>query len=131
MTDMNPICPSPIFFLLFCFQGVLCGALIPRQENIQVIAYNEVLFFGHNRLLDIIHEENKLFLVFEFLDLDLKKYMDTVPTTTVTGLPLDQVKVHIPHIDHRMPSKNPMTTTMLLALGWLIDLTDPHLLTPQ
>lgn len=90
-----------------------------------------MLFFGHNRLLDIIHEENKLFLVFEFLDLDLKKYMDTVPTTTVTGLPLDQVKVHMPHIDQRISSKTPMKTTMLLALGWLINLTDPHLLTSQ
>lgn len=45
------------------------------------------------RLLDIIHDENRLYLVFEFLDLDLKKYMDTLPTTTITGLPLDQVKV--------------------------------------
>lgn len=30
------------------------------------------------RLLDIIHQESKLYLVFEFLDLDLKKYMDNV-----------------------------------------------------
>ncbi|KAJ3210803.1 Cyclin-dependent kinase catalytic subunit [Clydaea vesicula] len=29
------------------------------------------------RLLDIIHNEVKLYLIFEFLDLDLKKYMDT------------------------------------------------------
>ncbi|KAG8945135.1 Cyclin-dependent kinase catalytic subunit [Tulasnella sp. 424] len=29
-------------------------------------------------LLDIVHADNKLFLVFEFLDLDLKKYMETV-----------------------------------------------------
>lgn len=45
------------------------------------------------RLLDIIHDENRLYLVFEFLDLDLKRYMDTVPTTTNAGLPLEQVKV--------------------------------------
>jgi serine/threonine protein kinase len=31
------------------------------------------------RLLEVIHSENKLFLVFEFLDQDLKKYMDTTP----------------------------------------------------
>lgn len=30
------------------------------------------------RLYDIIHQEQKLYLVFEFLDLDLKKYMDSV-----------------------------------------------------
>ncbi|PWN26759.1 Pkinase-domain-containing protein [Jaminaea rosea] len=30
------------------------------------------------RLYDIIHQESKLYLVFEFLDLDLKKYMDNV-----------------------------------------------------
>lgn len=30
------------------------------------------------RLYDIIHQESKLYLVFEFLDMDLKKYMDNV-----------------------------------------------------
>ncbi|PWZ03609.1 putative Cdk1-cyclin-dependent kinase 1 [Testicularia cyperi] len=30
------------------------------------------------RLFDIIHQESKLYLVFEFLDLDLRKYMDTI-----------------------------------------------------
>lgn len=30
------------------------------------------------RLLDICHAEAKLFLVFEFLDLDLKRYMDKI-----------------------------------------------------
>lgn len=30
------------------------------------------------RLLDIVHSDAKLYLVFEFLDMDLKKYMDTV-----------------------------------------------------
>ncbi|KNC97503.1 CMGC/CDK/CDC2 protein kinase [Spizellomyces punctatus DAOM BR117] len=29
------------------------------------------------RLLDIVHNDAKLYLIFEFLDLDLKKYMDT------------------------------------------------------
>jgi len=31
------------------------------------------------RLLEVIHAENKLFLVFEFLEKDLKKYMDSQP----------------------------------------------------
>lgn len=68
----------------------------PSKHSSSCFYPTSFFFFGYNRLLDIIHEENKLFLVFEFLDLDLKKYMDTVPTTTVTGLPLDQVKVHMP-----------------------------------
>jgi cyclin-dependent kinase 2 len=31
------------------------------------------------RLEDVIHSDNRLYLVFEFLDLDLKKHMDTNP----------------------------------------------------
>nr|UOP56879.1 putative cyclin-dependent kinase 1 [Thecaphora frezii] len=38
------------------------------------------------RLLDIIHQENKLYLVFEFLDLDLRKYMDAVPADSNEGM---------------------------------------------
>jgi hypothetical protein len=30
------------------------------------------------RLLDIVHSDTKLYLVFEYLDLDLKRYMDKV-----------------------------------------------------
>ncbi|KAI8620621.1 kinase-like domain-containing protein, partial [Chytriomyces sp. MP71] len=30
------------------------------------------------RLLDIVHNDAKLYLIFEFLDLDLKKYMDSI-----------------------------------------------------
>ncbi|KAG0366366.1 Cyclin-dependent kinase 3, partial [Gamsiella multidivaricata] len=47
------------------------------------------------QLLDIIHDENRLYLVFEFVDLDLKKYMDTLPMTSISGLPLDQVKEYL------------------------------------
>jgi cyclin-dependent kinase len=36
------------------------------------------------RLYDVVHTEKKLTLVFEFLDLDLKKYVDQ----TDGGLPL-------------------------------------------
>ncbi|XP_067843930.1 cyclin-dependent kinase 2-like isoform X6 [Heptranchias perlo] len=42
------------------------------------------------KLLDVIHSEKKLYLVFEFLNQDLKKYMDSAPPT---GLPLQLVKV--------------------------------------
>jgi len=44
------------------------------------------------RLLDVVHSDKKLYLVFEFLDLDLKKYMDMLPSGG-GGLPLPLVKV--------------------------------------
>ncbi len=31
------------------------------------------------RLQDVVHSERRLYLVFEYLDLDLKKHMDTYP----------------------------------------------------
>ena len=31
------------------------------------------------RLIEVIHADRRLFLVFEFLDLDLKKHLDTNP----------------------------------------------------
>ena len=33
------------------------------------------------RLLDVVHSEKKLYLVFEFLSQDLKKYMDSTPAS--------------------------------------------------
>uniref|UniRef100_H2VDI9 cyclin-dependent kinase n=1 Tax=Takifugu rubripes TaxID=31033 RepID=H2VDI9_TAKRU len=43
-------------------------------------------------LRDVIHTENKLYLVFEFLHQDLKKFMDS---STVTGIPLPLVKSYL------------------------------------
>jgi len=42
--------------------------------------YNGLIInhFCNKRLIDIIHSDAKLYLVFEFLDLDLKRYMDSV-----------------------------------------------------
>lgn len=31
------------------------------------------------RLQDVVHSEKRLYLVFEYLDLDLKKHMDSTP----------------------------------------------------
>ncbi|XP_021097147.1 cyclin-dependent kinase 2 isoform X4 [Heterocephalus glaber] len=42
------------------------------------------------KLLDVIHTENKLYLVFEFLHQDLKKFMDA---SALTGVPLPLIKV--------------------------------------
>ncbi|KAI9020503.1 kinase-like domain-containing protein [Hyaloraphidium curvatum] len=43
-------------------------------------------------LRDIVHNDAKLYLIFEFLDLDLKKYMDT---TAPSGLPPNLVKSYL------------------------------------
>lgn len=45
-----------------------------------------------NRLLDIVHADQKLYLVFEFLDVDLKRYMD-VGNKSGNPISLDLVKV--------------------------------------
>lgn len=44
------------------------------------------------KLLDVVHSEKKLYLVFEYLNKDLKKFMDESPTT---GLPLPLVKSYL------------------------------------
>lgn len=44
------------------------------------------------RLLDVVPSEKKLFMVFEFLDRDLKKYMDSVPAG---GMSLPLVKSYL------------------------------------
>ncbi|EJD48954.1 Pkinase-domain-containing protein [Auricularia subglabra TFB-10046 SS5] len=43
------------------------------------------------QLLDIVHQDQKLYLVFEFLDMDLKRYMDT-RNTRKDPISLDLVK---------------------------------------
>ncbi|KAF9909173.1 Cyclin-dependent kinase 3 [Lobosporangium transversale] len=65
---------------------------VPSTAIREISLLKELRHVNVVQLLDIIHEESKLYLVFEFLDLDLKKYMDTRPGTTSTGLPIDQVK---------------------------------------
>ena len=35
-----------------------------------------------DRLQDVVHSEKRLYLVFEYLDLDLKKHMDSSPEFT-------------------------------------------------
>ena len=60
-----------------------------------------------DRLLDIVHEEAKLYLVFEFLDMDLKKYMDKViEVGDGDGLSADIVKVFVPF---NLPSRRKLT----------------------
>lgn len=46
-------------------------------------------------LLDVVHNDTKLYLVFEFLDLDLKRYMDMMKKEEEGGLSPIHVKVSI------------------------------------
>ena len=79
---------------LFYFRGLflrdwLCVCyyrLFVLRLNVFLIPLNTV------RLLDVILYEVKLYLVFEYLNLDLKKYMDSI---TTAGLPGPLVKVCI------------------------------------
>lgn len=49
----------------------------PGDRSSHLTETNPVNAPANIRLLDIVHSDSKLYLVFEFLDCDLKKYMDT------------------------------------------------------
>lgn len=42
-------------------------------------SYSACSRYLNNRLQDVVHSEKRIYLVFEYLDLDLKKYMDSCP----------------------------------------------------
>ncbi len=44
-----------------------------------------LLWLHPDRLYDILHQDQKLYLVFEMMDMDLKKYMDTVGNSEGLG----------------------------------------------
>ena len=53
--------------------------------------YSLALVISLTSLMEVLHCDRKLYLVFEFLEYDLKKYMDKhVPPS---GMPLEHVKV--------------------------------------
>ncbi|KAG8910462.1 Cyclin-dependent kinase catalytic subunit, partial [Tulasnella sp. 417] len=60
-------------------------------------------------LLDIVHDDNKLFLVFEFLDLDLKHYMEAAsspsgdPSKPVTARGLGKDVIQVVTLWYRAP----------------------------
>ncbi|KAG9063864.1 Cyclin-dependent kinase 2 [Linnemannia hyalina] len=72
-----------------------------EDEGVPSTAIREISLLKelkHNhvvQLLDVVHEESKLFLVFEYLEVDLKKYMDAHTKAQNTGLPLQQVKEYL------------------------------------
>lgn len=56
----------------FCFLSLL------PTNILQVIFNNHFLFVS--RLLDVLMQESRLYLIFEFLSMDLKKYLDSIPS---------------------------------------------------
>ena len=62
---------------------------IVRYAQSYIEAYSP-LWGIHCSLLEVLHCDRKLFLVFEYLDYDLKKFMDR---SAPTGIPHEHVKV--------------------------------------
>jgi serine/threonine protein kinase len=52
---------------------------VPSTAIREISLLKELQHTNIVRLKDVVHAENKLYLVFEFLDQDLKKYMDSTP----------------------------------------------------
>lgn len=57
-----------------------------RSLGVKRLLFSPFLLVGANlvRLLDVVNYRRKLWLVFEYLDQDLKKYMDSVPAISPT-----------------------------------------------
>lgn len=66
---------------------------VPSTAIREISLLRELDHINIVRLLDIIHADNKLFLVFEYLNQDLKKYMELY--TNKNGLPLPLVKSYM------------------------------------
>ena len=62
----------------------------------------EQLCLCFRRLEDVLMQENRLYLVFEFLSMDLKKYMDSIPNGNVMEPMLVKVNAGIPFFHLRL-----------------------------
>jgi len=65
-----------------------CNEGIPSTALREICLLKELDHPGVVKLLDIVHGEGKLYLVFEYFNLDMKKYLDKMGK----GLDVDQVK---------------------------------------
>jgi cyclin-dependent kinase len=80
-------------------------SLLKELKDENIVRYVFAILRDHNnssksilwlRLLDIVHADQKLYLVFEFLDVDLKRFMEQC--TSTGGIPMDLVKVSSPSL---------------------------------
>ena len=69
-----------------------CQVWIEMDFTLYLFGYSDLLMNLSFRLLDCIQSSEKLYLVFEFVDKDLKKYMDSL--SEPLEMPLIKVKMH-------------------------------------
>lgn len=65
-------------------------------------------------LMDVLMQENKLYLVFEFLSMDLKKYMETLPPNKLLDPQL--VKSYLHQITQGKKNSNCITKRFLMIV---------------
>lgn len=103
---------------------------VPSTAIREISLLKELDHINIVKLLDIIHADNKLFLVFEFLNQDLKKYMESFPSKN--GLPLPLVKSYLFQLmhgisychTHRILHRDLKPQNLLLSNDGLIKLAD-------
>lgn len=84
-----------------CFYTLLCHPTVTVLSNVICTMMSLLTTINvQYRLLDIVHQDNKLYLVCEFLDVDLKRYMDNGNRAGNT-LSLDLVKVSLLSLMYR------------------------------
>lgn len=55
-------------------------SFILESRITEMILNISIMLLFLNSLLDVLMQESKLYLVFEFLSMDLKKYLDSIPS---------------------------------------------------
>lgn len=55
------------------------NAIVDNWFSMMTLVNNFDWYLLLRRLQDVVHSEKRLYLVFEYLDLDLKKHMDSTP----------------------------------------------------
>jgi len=103
---------------------------VPSTAIREISLLKELDHLNIVKLLDIIHADNKLFLVFEYLNQDLKKYMEMYNSRN--GLPINLVKSYLFQMlqgiaychNHRILHRDLKPQNLLLSTGGLIKLAD-------
>lgn len=103
---------------------------VPSTTIREISLLKELNHLNIVKLLDIIHTDNKLFLVFEYLNQDLKKYMESYPDKN--GLPPGLVKSYLFQLlqgisychTHRILHRDLKPQNLLLTTDGLIKLAD-------
>lgn len=70
--------PNVFGTFIFCFFFVFCIFFCVRIHR-EISLLKELKHPNIVKLEDVLMEESRLYLIFEFLSMDLKKYMDTLP----------------------------------------------------